>query len=214
MSKSFTGNIIGVDFSINKPAACVLSNNKYHFYLWPHKLSDKYTELFKKNGVNVIPRTDIKYIEKDISAKMRYEVQNANYIANLITETLQPFLNMNTYLSFEGLSYGSSGDRGIQLGAYKYIIMSRLSELVPLKNIYTYSPITVKSIAECAKKGMTKRDMINKFIQIGPDCKIKTALRDSAELFQSPKAKNWIENVDDIVDAYFVLETFKAKESM
>ena len=161
-------NIIGVDFSINKPAVCILSNNTYHFYIWPYGLNDKYFTAFSNSGVNVSKRIDNKNEGKDVSSKMRYEVNNSKYIANLITESLLPFINKNTYLSFEGLSYGSGGDRAIQLGAYKYILMLKLSDVVPLENMYTYSPITIKSVAECAKKGMTKKDMINKCLSFLP----------------------------------------------
>lgn len=207
-------NVIGFDFSINKPAATVFSNNKYSFYIWPYHLADKYVKAYSDHGVNVTNRTDDKDEGKDISSKMRYEVENSKYIANLITESLMSFLNIDTYLSFEGLSYGSGGDRGIQLGAYKYILMSRLSDIVPMKNMYTYSPITIKSVAECAKKGMDKKDMINRFIEIGPDSEFRTALKNTPEIFQSPKAKNWIENVDDIVDSYWAIETLRKKENL
>ena len=207
-------NIIGFDFSINKPAACVLSNNKYYFYSWPYGLAEKYIEAYRKAGVNVTERTDNKDEGKDLSSKMRYEIENSNYLANLITGTLFNYLNIDTYLSFEGLSYGSGGDKGIQLGAYKYILMSKLLSIVPLKNMFTYSPITIKSVAESAKKGMTKKDMITRFIQVGPVCKFRLSLFEHPEQFQSPRAKNWIENVDDLVDAYFALETFRKKEGI
>jgi hypothetical protein len=206
--------LIGFDFSINKPAACVFSNNKYHFYIWPYGLDEKYIELYKKSGVNVTERTDTKDEGKDLSSKMRYEIENSHYLANLITGTILNHINYDTYLSFEGLAYASGGNRGIQLGGYKYILMSKLSTIIPLKNMFTYTPITIKSIAECAKRGMTKKEMITRFIQVGPVCKFRLSLFEHPEKFQKKGGKNWIDNVDDLIDSYWALETFRKKEGI
>jgi hypothetical protein len=207
-------NIIGFDFSINKPAACVLSNNKYSFFAWPYQLSEKYIEIYKHAGVEIIPRTDNKDKGETLTTKMIYEIQNSKYLAKLITETLQSFLNRDTYLAFEGLSYASSGDVVLQLGGYKYMLMSKLSEFVPLDHMYTYSPITVKSVAGCAKRGMGKSDMINEFIKSGPTCKFRVSLFEKQDQFMKKGGKTWIDNVDDFVDAFFVLRTLQTKEKL
>lgn len=207
-------NIISFDFSINKPAACVLSNNKYHFYGWPYHLKDKFKDLYKKSGINIIDRIDDKNKGTTLSSKVNYEVQNAVYLANLITETLKPFLNMDTLLAFEGLSYASTGDVVLQLGGYKYMLMYSLSKLVSYENMFTYSPITVKSIAGCAKRGMKKTDMINKFIQEGPSCKFRMSLFEFPEKFQKKGGINWIDNVDDFVDSYWILQTLISKNEI
>lgn len=206
--------IIGFDFSINKPAACVFHNSEYHFFIWPYELKDSIRDKFSEAGVNVILRDDNKDKGNTLSSKMNYEVKNARYLAHLITSTISPFISKNTYIAFEGLSYGSKGDVGIQLGGYKYLLMDRLEAYVPLENMYTYSPITIKSAAECAKKGMTKKDMINKFITNGPNCKLRFTLLKTPEKLQTPKAKNWVENVDDLIDAFWTLETLRVKEKI
>jgi hypothetical protein len=207
-------NIIGFDFSINKSAACVLSNNKYYFYSWPYKLRFDYEELYKKSNVNIINRLDDKDKGETLSSKMIYEVKNAYYLANLITETLKCYLNIDTYLAFEGLAYASTGDVVLQLGGYKYMLMHSLSKLVPYENMFTYSPITVKSIAGCAKRGMGKNEMINKFVEIGPKCKFRMSLFEFPEKFHKKGGITWIDNVDDLVDSYFVLETLRQKEKL
>jgi hypothetical protein len=205
-------NIIGFDFSINKPAACVFSNNKYYFYSWPYKLRQDYEEIYKTAGVKIINRLDDKEKGETLSSKMNYEVKNAEYLANLITETLKCYLNGDTYLAFEGLAYASTGDVVLQLGGYKYMLMSNLSKLVPFENMYTYSPITVKSIAGCAKRGMGKSEMIDKFIETGPVCKLRLSLFEFTEKFHKKGGATWIDNVDDFVDSYWVLETLRQKE--
>lgn len=205
--------LIGIDFSINKPAACVLHNNKYHFYGWPYDLKPTLIENLRNADVNIINRNDIKGIKSDISEKMRTEIKNSIYLANLIISTLQPFLSRNTYLAFEGLSYGSSGDVVLQLSGYKYILMSMISNHIPIENIFTYSPITIKATAECSKRGMTKNDMIDKFVEIGPNqCKFRMKMYEFPERFQTPRSKKWTTHIDDLVDAYFTLKTLEKKE--
>lgn len=204
-------NIIGFDFSINKPAATIFSNDKYYFYIWPFNLSEKYSNLFKTSGVNVIKRTDEKEEKNDLSSKMRYEIENSTYLSKLIVETLVSYLNKETLISFEGLSYASSGDIGLQLSAYKYMLMLELSKFVPLSNMFTYSPMTIKSIAGCSKKGMKKIEMINAFIKNGPMCKFRVSLFEKRE-FMKKGGKSWIDNVDDIVDSYFAIKTLQVKE--
>lgn len=207
-------NIIGFDFSINKPAACVFSNNKYEFFGWPYGLKEKVHEIYREADVNIITRTDNKETGDNIHEQMRYQVENAMYLSNLIRESLRPYLNRNTLLSFEGLSYASTGANVLQLGGYKYMLMQALSEHVPLSNMFTYTPITVKSVAGCAKRGMGKTEMINAFIKDGPDCKLRFTLSENPEKFQSSKAKNWLVHMDDLVDSYWVLETLRKKEGI
>lgn len=210
--------LIGFDFSINKPAACILQNNKCSFYGWPYNFSDDNSELFTSNGAIIIKRTDDKIKGDNASEQMRYQVKNSMYLSNLITSTLLPYLNRNTYLAFEGLSYGSSGDVVVQLGAYKYMLMRELSQYVPWENMFTYSPITVKSTAGCAKKGMGKPEMINAFLISDAKSEFRINLRNNGNNFKKiakrTKKVSWIEHVDDLIDSYWVLETLRKKENL
>jgi len=205
-------NLIGIDFSINKPAACIFSNNTYHFISWPYGLNPEIVETFKNSGVKIVDRTDVKVEHKNISEKMRYEIENAEYLSNLIISSLKNFINNNTYLAFEGLSYASSGDVVLQLSGYKYILMLKLKEYIPLNHMFTYSPITIKSVAECSKRGMTKFDMIEKFINSDIDNEFKNNLKNYREKFQTIRSKKWIIHIDDLVDSFWTLETLRKKE--
>ena len=205
--------LIGCDFSINKPAACIYKDNEYIFIAWPYGFKDDLKELYRENGVTIIDRIDDKIKGDTSSEKMRYQVENARYMSKLIRDSIKPYVNSNTYLGFEGLSYGSTGDVVIQLGGYKYMLMNELMQDMPLDHIFTYSPISIKGIAGCGKRGMTKANMIDSFIENGPECKFKTALKNN-ELFKTKKAKNWIPLVDDFIDAYFTLKTLEAKEKL
>ncbi len=205
-------NIIGFDFSINKPAACVYHNNNYHFYGWPYSPQKKLPQLYKDVNVHIIDRIDDKEKGDNVSSKMRYEVKNARYIAELIYDSLELFLTKDTYIAFEGLSYGSSGDVVLQLGGYKYMIMDVLSQAVPLENMFTYAPTTVKKTAGCSKRGLGKHAMIEAFTASQCEHGLRDILRTDKESFMKKGFKNYVDHLDDLVDSYWVLQTLLDKE--
>jgi len=206
--------LIGFDFSINKPAACVKVGNTYKFFGWPYSLQKRLPAIYESAGVNIITRTDNKEKGPDVSSKMRYEVKNARYVAEMIVTTLRPYLNRNTYIGLEGISYGSSGDVILQLGGYKYMVMDALSDYVPLENMFTYSPITVKKTAGCSKRGTPKSEVIESFMQGSYNNSLKIAMRSDKLSFMKKGGKNFIDHLDDLVDSYWVLETLREKEGL
>jgi hypothetical protein len=205
--------IIGFDFSINKPAACIYEDGNYQFMSWPFGLSEKIKNIYKESGVNLIDRLDEKYKGTDSSEKMRWEVSNARYLSNLIISSLPDGETKNWKIVFEGLSFASSGNVVLQLGGYKYILMNNLfDEGIPFENMTTYAPITIKKTAGCSKKGMTKKDMIDAFVASSCDHPLKYAIRSNRELFMKKGMKNYIDHLDDLVDSYWAIQTYIEKE--
>jgi CRISPR/Cas system endoribonuclease Cas6 (RAMP superfamily) len=202
-------NLIAFDFSISKPAACVLADNQHFFYCWPKNMSENHKELFEYANVKIYQRTTI-----EIEDKPRYDVMNSIVLSKLIVSSLSNYLNEKTVIGFEGTSYGSTGNVTISLVAWRYMLMRELSQIVPLKNMFTYSPITVKSIAGCAKKGMGKPDMIRAFMMSDIKSDFQTILRNNTEKFMKKGGKNYIDHVDDLVDAFWVLQTTIIKEKL
>ncbi len=202
--------ILGFDFSINKPAACFYNHGEYHFYSWPFDLSDRLKEIYRDAGVHIINRSDQKYKGKDSSEKMRWEVENAMYISDLILQTIPDGGWLyNAPIVFEGISYASSGNMAIQLGGYKYILMKTLyDEGVPFENMTTYAPITIKKTAKCSEKGKTKKDMIDAFTH--ESCEFANIIFSNPSLFKK-KTGTWIEHLDDLVDAYWAVQTYLDK---
>jgi len=203
--------LIGCDFSINKPACCIFKDNKFHFISWPHDLPKSVLKIYSSSpSIKIIERIDVKEQSSDVSAKLRFEVKNSKYLSNLILLTLSEYIEeKNTFMAFEGLSYGSGGDSGIQLGAYKYVLMDELIKIIPLENMYTYAPITIKKTAGCSQKGKTKSDMIEAFKKT-EDTEFSKYICNNEDLFKTKKG-NWITHLDDIIDAYWALETLKLK---
>lgn len=209
-------NLIGIDFSINKPCICILKDNKYSFFGFPYGMKETYKSLFKENGVSIIDRLDDKLKGDNISSKLRYEVNNAKYLSTLIFDTIKSNIDFSkeTYIAYEGLSYGSSGDVVLQLGGYKFVLMDKLSSIIPLDNMYTYSPISIKKTAGCSKKGMNKKDMIHSFLNLSLNNKFHESLKNKRDLFMKKGMLNWIEFVDDCIDAFWTLETLRDRECL
>jgi hypothetical protein len=202
--------IIGLDFSINKPAACIYDGKSYQFISWPFGLSKRLIDIYKGSGVKIIDRDDEKYKGKDSSEKMRWEVNNSIYLSNLIISSLPE--NLSDYkIVFEGISYASSGNMAIQLGGYKYILMkSFFDENVPFSNMTTYAPITIKKTAGASKKGMGKKEMIDSFINSGINSDLKHSIENDPEMFKK-KTGNWIDHLDDLVDSFWAVQTILSK---
>lgn len=122
--------------------------------------------------------------------------------------------NYRVYISSEGLSYASRGDATLNLATYKGVLLAKIYEHFGdhLKMLLTYSPITLKSTAGCAKKNQikTKQPMIEAFKNINKNIPFKNKLFD-----ESLKLKtNYYEGVDDLVDSYWALQTMIKKERL
>lgn len=204
--------ILGIDFSINKPALCILNSGKYTFYSWPFGLREEIKGIYREAGINLYDRDDEKYKGKDSSEKMRWEVNNSMYLSDFILTSLPDGNMMDWTVVFEGLSFASSGNMAIQLGGYKYVLMEALyNECVPWENMFTYAPITIKKTAGCSKKGMKKKDMIDSFVKNANPNPLVDAIRKDHSRFQK-RTGSWIDHLDDLVDAYWAIETYKEKE--
>jgi hypothetical protein len=212
-------SIIGFDFSIAKPAACLLIDNKYHFISWPKNLDDKLVSLYRNSGINNIDRFDNEKEPSDSSEKVRYEIKWSNYMSDLIIETIKPYINNDTKIIFEGSSFGSKGNVVIQLTSRRYMLMYKLSSIVSLENMFTYAPTTVKKTAGCSRKdpdtgkSYTKNDVINSFIINGPECLLKNKLKENKNIFMKKGYKNYQTHLDDLIDSYWVLQTYIEKNN-
>jgi len=195
--------LIGFDFSIAKPAATIYSNNIYYFYIWPKDLIDKNEKIYKDAGIIINKRNNIEC--NDI---VKYDIINSDFLSDMIINNLSPFINKNTTIAFEGSSFNSKGNVTLSLTAWRYILIYKLSKLIPLDNIYTFAPISIKKIAGCSKRGTTKSDMIESFINMPTF--LGNYIRKKENLFKT-KNGNWISNLDDIADSYWVIEALRSK---
>lgn len=213
---------IGIDFSINKPAITILYNDQYRFAAWPLRISQKYIELYQKYNVDIFNRNlnELKKKELTSSELTLTHIVRSLDLARLITDYIHSFIIKNVdgddykiVIATEGLSFGSAGNATLDLASYKSVFLSKIFENYSdrLLGLFTYPPISLKSIAGCATKDKIKdkNAMISAFEQENINHPFRHAL--SAGEFTAKT--NHVKCVDDIVDSYFALKTLLLRES-
>ncbi len=213
--------IFAFDFSISKPAMCALINKKIYFYTWPALLDEKSEAILKNNNVNVYNR-NIQPISKkclDSNSLVIEHIKRSETLTDLIKNDIIKLINEHSLkneeiiISSEGLSFGSKGDATLNLAAYKQVLLNKLFS-IGLFNIKTYSPISIKSVAGCSKKGKTdKKSVIDAIKEENPNLHkfIKTIIFEEHSL---KKKTAFIPTVDDLVDAFWCLKTTIIKEEL
>lgn len=213
--------IFAFDFSMNKPACCSLVNNNLKFYFWPSELDDFSAGAYANANIspcirNLHPMKDSEYDESSLIVEHVTRARElASVIANIITSELEFYecKPEDTIIANEGFAFAARGDAALDLSGYKYILMERLIR-EGFKNFKTYSPITIKATAGCAKRGLGKDAMIEAFRSKGPTLlhKFIAMISDSPEMFKKKTA--YIKGIDDLVDAYWCLKTCVIKENI
>ena len=216
---------IGFDFSMNKPAMCILYEKKFHFFIWPTDIPKNTIKLYEECNVNINVRHIGSVSTSIVNSQIVLEhTKRQVELANLILTTIDEFMNSmctdsdNTpnecdiFISSEGLSFASKGDAGLNLAGYKAVLLTKLYTYYNnrLKGLYTYPPISIKSIAGCAGKGKMKdKDaMINAFKKEPISHQFHTYLCNG----KFNTKVHYMKCVDDIVDSYFAVKTMLKKE--
>lgn len=214
--------LVGLDFSMNKPAATIYYKGNYYHYFWPLNISKKLIDEYNEAGVFVknrdLPSINVKAIEN--SQIVLIHTIRSTDLANLIIEDIDNFINKlnledyDLYVCSEGLSYASKGDATLNLATYKGVLLSKIYEHYGdhLKRLFTYSPISLKATAGCAGKGdvKDKTKMIKKYILENNNIKMRLCLAND----KLKAKKNYITGIDDIVDSYWALKTMIKKENI
>jgi hypothetical protein len=198
---------IGIDFSINKPAAIVAAEDGYKYFIWPHGISENNRELFRSLGINVIKRNDEKLGDANLSMKKRWEIKNSQYLSELMFHTLEKYLNADTEVAFEGSSYGSSGNVILQLAMYSHDLMGMLCKKIYLENLYVYAPQTLKKVAGCSKeKKKGKEPMILAYAKKEHTEELAKTILENPLKIKKKGGKSWVDGLDDIIDSYWALK--------
>jgi len=157
-------NIIGVDFSLNSPAWCSLSE---HGANWGscHRTTKKVDNMLVKEGSPfkifgedpnfTLTVKEKRKVEGEYWEIERTKLENFSIIADNFMMTLVPFITDETVVFMEGISFGSSGNSLIDISMCTALVRERIAELVGYKNLYVYSPTAIKKFA---LKGNSKKD--------------------------------------------------------
>lgn len=213
--------IFAFDFSMNKPAMCSLVDNNLRFYFWPTDIDKESAGKYANAYVNITcrnlpPMKDSEYDESSLIVEHVTRAKElASTIANIITSELEFYecKPEDAIIANEGFAFAARGDAALDLSGYKYILMERLIR-EGFKNFKTYSPITIKATAGCAKRGLGKDAMIEAFREKGPTLlhPFIASMSESPEFFKKKTA--YIKGIDDLVDAYWCLKTCIIKENI
>lgn len=212
--------IFAFDFSMNKPAMACLIENELSFYIWPLSIDKVAQEKLDSCDINIINRklNPIKDKSLNESELIIEHVARSTNLAKLIVGTILKIIRPYNYniddiiIANEGFAFAAKGDAALDLSGYKYILMKELIDN-GFSNFKTYSPITIKSTAGCAKKGMKKDDMITALGNEDNDLHLFIhTIRDHNDILK--KKTSYVMCVDDLADAYWCLKTVVKKEDI
>lgn len=221
--------IISIDFSITSPGVCVIDNEKsLNFACFPYRdiVKDHIIESLEKSNVfcGIRERNEDK---TSLITQSRFHTGEAEKLTNEIIKYLRTLnIDKNNILIFEGFSFNSGGNRLAQISGYQFVARSLLlKEFSKLEHLFVYAPQSVKSVANAAKKGMNKTDMMSSFLNHEnyiPGLRnsiFYQNLSNTPEMFKNIPSKRtkkivFQKPIDDIIDSYWLLKTYLFKESI
>lgn len=214
--------LIGVDYSLNSPAICILKHNHYQWISHPvlnkiKKERELQKEISELDDVNYKIQehfiSEGAYEDSDLPKMMKYDIQ-AGTMLQLLKFSIGPLKDIQLKVAFEGYSYGSrftKTDNIIELAAATTLFKKcMLQNLITETDIYkVYSPKTIKKIA--GNGNMKKRELFDVFI----NNKHKDQNLEKSFFWnycrQLTVGKKVPSPIDDMIDAYFVIQTLLVK---
>ena len=157
-------NILGIDFSLNSPAWCLLTpkGSKWGTF---HRTTKKIDRMMSGEASPFRIFSDnshfsVKVIEKFKLEGEYFEVEkkkivNFIEISHEFTSMIEPHIDSQTKVFMEGISFGSSGNSLIDISMATALVRKRLVEIVGFENLNIYSPTSIKKFA---LKGNSKKD--------------------------------------------------------
>ena len=216
----------GIDFSLNSPGACTQDNKgKYTFItffnygnrVWDEKgrktpkSFSVHKELMDNKTILGFPYyRQVK--DKDFLLREREKLTDGQNIADLISNILITLYGtQNHKIALEGFSYGSKGNSFIDIVQYNTFLRNEIVNSWGVENISIYQPSHVKKLA--GKGNANKHYMVKAFQD---DVFNDSDLR-KTKLWKWTQGKDFTEKIpkpiDDLVDAYFILNANKKNES-
>ena len=199
-------NLVSIDFSINSPGICLYKDGKPHFisFLKPKTGTKKEQKLQEEmamlDDVTLIYQQEPDITKQELTRVLRHR-DISKGVCDIIEEHTDPTQPYAFY--FEGSSYGTSrfGTNSlIDLASASSILKSDMIDRFDVKEMEVYAPTTIKKFA--GKGNMSKLDMWEAFLCL--------ETLNHSELFkfcqQFKGDKKIMKPLDDLVDAYFLLE--------
>lgn len=225
--------IIGIDYSINSPGLCILNKDGLHFgtLARTNVASQEFFDVLERHKVWTSPQLKYSAISNSTLDAQGFTIDAIKQATELVVMCKR--INQgksdikDNVAVFEGFSFGSKGNRLAQLAGYQYVARAdMISNLIDYENLFVYSPQSIKSIAGAAKRGEGKKGMIQQFIEHEDKLPglidhpfYKEMAKDETSIFRKKGTKrkpigDWIKPVDDIIDAYWIVQTYFKKNNI
>lgn len=106
------------------------------------------------------PFTKINIIERETHEgeyhdKERSKIISSVYFADLIFREIEPYIEKDTYVGMEGISFGSRGNSLIDISMATALLRERIVNAIDPNNLLVIAPTTIKKFAV---KGNAKKD--------------------------------------------------------
>lgn len=204
---------IGIDFSINSPAICIENNEEFKFFGIVRGKQTKVSK-FASDYLNGISGFEISYINEmpniEYSSNEFEKIKDAKIIVDRIINIIKNNAKGEIIkIGIEGFSYGSTGNKFAEIVGYSYLLRNALFENGYI--FYIYAPSTIKKIA--GKGNFNKEQMIDSFFKYKKPNNLNKIFTDEFKKIMKP-SKKWLKPFEDMVDAFFIVETLKNKNEM
>jgi hypothetical protein len=207
-------NFVGIDFSLNSPAFCVIKEDSC---FWGSLTRTERTlESLRKNAdkpyhiLKDSPNFSLFTIGKDALPEDYAEKERAkiDYFLGAVDafwSEIEKNVEGDFKVAMEGLSFMSAGNSLIDISMATALIRKKIIDRIGSQNFYVFSPTAIKKFAG---KGNFKKDEMYESLVKFPDPEMKlspfTAVLDINRDKWITKAKQIAKPIDDMVDATFV----------
>lgn len=215
----------GIDFSLNSPGICIQGHDGAYKFLtffnygnriWEES-NKKVPKAFQVHKELIDNKTILGFPyyrhvkSKDFLPREREKMTDGKAIAELITDVLVMLYGSNNHrIALEGFSYGSKGNSFIDIVQYNTFLRNNIVDSFGVDKISVFQPSHVKKLA--GKGNANKHYMVKAFQDdvLGDKDLRKTKLwkwtqgKDFSEKIPKP--------IDDLVDAYFILNANKERK--
>jgi hypothetical protein len=214
-------NIIGIDFSLNGPGFCILTEDSAK-WISLHRTSNNIPKMLKKlgspfNTFSGSEHVSINIIDKETYSgeyydKERQKILNAIYFSDIVMDLLDPYLNEDTLVGMEGFSFASNGNSLIDIVTTSTLVRSAIVKKINPNNFFIISPTTIKKYA--VKGNAKKFELYDKIIESEDKrlLPLTNTLKINKSVWVKPSGKV-DDPCSDIIDAtwisLFVEENFK-----
>ena len=138
--------------------------------------------------LNIIDKTQIKGEYHEIERK---KIEEFIERSDLFFNMMKPYLNSESYVFMEGISFGSSGNSLIDISMATALLRERIMGVVPNSQFYVFSPSSIKKFA---LKGNAKKNELYETLLLKDDKRIE----EIQNLLRANKHQ-WIKGSKDVV---------------